>query len=76
VLSASFGSLLLDKDANTRQMGFATAVGILLASFVVSTLLVPAITTIVGEKAWWPHRCRSSTGPEEPPAELPLRQAA
>ena len=51
VLSASFSSLMLNKDMNARQVGFAMAVGILIASFVVSTLLVPAITTMVGEKA-------------------------
>jgi putative drug exporter of the RND superfamily len=32
------------------------AVGILIASMVVSTLLVPALTALVGERAWWPAR--------------------
>jgi putative drug exporter of the RND superfamily len=55
-LAAAFGSLMLYPDESTKQMGFAMAVGILLASFVVSSLLVPALTALVGEKAWWPHR--------------------
>src|SRR6266536_1860951 len=55
-LSASFGTLMLNNDTGTKQMGFGMAIGILLASFVVSTLLVPAITTLVGKAAWWPTR--------------------
>jgi len=58
-LAAAFGSLMLYPDEATKQMGFAMAIGILLASFVVSSLLVPAVTTLVGEKAWWPGRRRA-----------------
>jgi RND superfamily putative drug exporter len=35
-------------------MGFAMATGILIASFVVSSLLVPSIAMLVGRRAWWP----------------------
>ena len=38
----------------SKQMGFAMAAGILIASLVVSGLLVPAIAALVGRKAWWP----------------------
>jgi RND superfamily putative drug exporter len=76
VLAASFSTLMLDKDINSRQVGFAMTVGILIASLVVSTLLVPAITTMVGEKAWWPRRRRPLPTIEEPTVELPLRKAA
>ena len=55
-LAASFATLMLYSDTGTQQMGFGMAVGILLASFVVSTLLVPAVTTLVGSAAWWPAR--------------------
>ena len=76
VLSASFSSLMLNKDMNARQVGFAMAVGILIASFLVSTLLVPAITTMVGERAWWPRRRRPVTARDELPRERPLHEAA
>jgi RND superfamily putative drug exporter len=76
VLSASFSSLMLNKDMNARQVGFAMAVGILIASFVVSTLLVPAITTMVGEKAWWPRRRGPITECDDLPIEQPLHEAA
>jgi RND superfamily putative drug exporter len=38
------------------QIGFAVTVGIALVSFVVSLLLVPAITALLGRAAWWPGR--------------------
>jgi putative drug exporter of the RND superfamily len=54
VLASSFATLMLYHDEATKQMGFAMAVGILLASLVVSTLLVPALTALAGRRAWWP----------------------
>jgi putative drug exporter of the RND superfamily len=35
-------------------MGFAMATGILIASFVVSSLLVPSIAALVGRRPWRP----------------------
>jgi RND superfamily putative drug exporter len=52
VLASSFGTLMLESDETSREMGFAMAFGILLASLVVSTVLVPAITALVGRRAW------------------------
>jgi RND superfamily putative drug exporter len=56
VLASSFGTLLLESDAGSKQMGFAMALGIMLASLVVSSVLVPAITALAGRHAWWPGR--------------------
>jgi len=67
-LAASFGTLMLNSDTGTKQMGFGMAIGILLASFVVSTLLVPAVTTLAGDAAWWPSRAGDEP---EPDAGLP-----
>jgi putative drug exporter of the RND superfamily len=54
ILASSFGTLAIYHDQGTKQMGFAMAAGILIASFVVSSLLVPSIAALVGRKAWWP----------------------
>jgi putative drug exporter of the RND superfamily len=54
VLAASFATLLVEHDRATKETGFAMALGVLLAGFVVSTLLVPSITVLVGRRAWWP----------------------
>ena len=68
VLAMSFGSLMIYDDRATKQMGFGMAIGILFASFVVSTLLVPALTGLVGTRAWWPSRLgREPTAPPRKP---------
>lgn len=54
ILAASFGTLAIDPAPATRQMGFAMGIGILIAAFVVSTLLVPALTALAGRTAFWP----------------------
>lgn len=50
VLATSFATLMLTPDAGARQMGFAMAVGILLASLIVSSLLVPAVMALAGSR--------------------------
>jgi putative drug exporter of the RND superfamily len=67
VLATSFGTLVLEADRASRQEGFAMAVGILLASLVVSSILVPAVTALAGRRAWWPGRV---AGEHAPPARV------
>jgi putative drug exporter of the RND superfamily len=55
VLASSFGTLMLESSEVARQQGFAMAFGILLASLVVSSILVPALTALAGQRASWPH---------------------
>jgi RND superfamily putative drug exporter len=75
VLATSFASLMISNDQGTKQMGFGMAVGILFASFVVSTLLVPAMTALIGRKAWWPNRVSRDrrAGTTRTVASLPAR---
>jgi putative membrane protein len=40
------------------QIGIAVAIGVLIDTFLVRSILVPAITTLVGEWAWWPSGLR------------------
>jgi RND superfamily putative drug exporter len=72
VLATSFGSLLIYDDQGTKQTGFGMAIGILFASFVVSTLLVPALTALIGKRAWWPSQTAQRPAPtrREPLREL------
>jgi uncharacterized membrane protein YdfJ with MMPL/SSD domain len=42
--------------ADLTQMGVAVTVGIVLAAFVISVFLVPAVTALIGNRAWWPGR--------------------
>jgi putative drug exporter of the RND superfamily len=52
ILAASFASLLL--DTSLAQIGFAVALGIFLSAFVMAGLLVPALTALIGRRAFWP----------------------
>jgi len=36
------------------EIGFAVTLRILLVAFVVSLLLVPAVTALLGRASWWP----------------------
>jgi len=38
------------------QGGFVIGAGILLDTFLVRTITVPAMATLVGEANWWPSR--------------------
>ncbi|MFD0634009.1 MMPL family transporter [Catenulispora yoronensis] len=54
ILAGTFASLLLAGVALLMQLGFAVAIGIALAAFVMALFLVPALTALVGHAAWWP----------------------
>ncbi|WP_079165650.1 MMPL family transporter [Streptomyces sp. NRRL S-31] len=72
VLAGSFGSLAVNPSQSTQQIGFATALGILLSAFVLSIALVPALAALLGRRLWWPVRpdrsARRGQRPSEPGA--------
>jgi RND superfamily putative drug exporter len=55
-LAASFALLAIVPLRSFREFAFVMAVGVLIDTFVVRTLLVPALTSLLGERAWWPGR--------------------
>ena len=70
VLALSFAALAIVPLRSFRELAFAMAVGLLLDAFLVRTLLVPAVISIVGERSGWPGRrlrpidaARGWTGP-------------
>jgi RND superfamily putative drug exporter len=54
ILSGTFASLMLAGGTTLTQMGFATAFGIAVASFVMALFLTPGLTALIGHTAWWP----------------------
>ncbi len=55
-LAASFGMLAVIPLSPFRELGFVMVVGILMDAFVVRTLLVPCLLTVLGRHARWPAR--------------------
>ncbi|HEX6499164.1 MAG TPA: MMPL family transporter [Micromonosporaceae bacterium] len=60
ILAGTFASLLVSGVPLFLEIGFGVTLGILLVAFVVSILLVPATTALLGHAAWWPgHKDRA-----------------
>jgi RND superfamily putative drug exporter len=58
VLAATFAVLTVMPLVFMIGLGVAIALGIVLDTFVVRTLLVPALALDVGPRLWWPSRLR------------------
>ncbi|OBS01922.1 hypothetical protein A9W98_17495 [Mycobacterium gordonae] len=56
IFAASVGGLLFSSIGTVVQGGFVIGVGILLDTFLVRTITVPAVATLVGRASWWPAR--------------------
>ncbi len=54
ILAGTFASLMLGGNSLMMSMGFALSFGIILAAFVMSMFLTPALTALIGHRAWWP----------------------
>ncbi|MEU6164850.1 MMPL family transporter [Streptomyces tanashiensis] len=56
ILAATFAVLMTQPIRELFQFGFAMAFGILLDTFLVRPLLVPALVHLFGDHALWPAR--------------------
>jgi uncharacterized membrane protein YdfJ with MMPL/SSD domain len=61
VLAATFAALGVIPILFLAQLAFIVAFGVLLDTFVVRSLLVPAATYDLGRRIWWPSRLARST---------------
>jgi putative drug exporter of the RND superfamily len=64
IFAASMFGLLFSTIGTAVQGGFVIGVGILLDTFLVRTVTVPAIATLVGRANWWPSRLRLNRAAE------------
>jgi RND superfamily putative drug exporter len=55
-LACSFAMLAIVPIAPFREFAIAIGIGVIIDTFVVRTLLIPAALSALGEKAWWPAR--------------------
>ncbi|MEV7987363.1 MMPL family transporter [Micromonospora sp. NPDC085948] len=87
ILAGTFSSLMLAGVALLAEMGFAVAAGILISALLVSSLLVPTLTVLMGRGFWWPARLTPAgrtqpmagsdpDGPAPPAADRPAVKTA
>lgn len=70
IFASAFVALIGSSVHGLAQTGFAVAVGLLLDTFVVRTLVVPACAALLEEHNWWP--IRPSTGETDEAALSPI----
>ncbi|AYF72819.1 MMPL family transporter [Nocardia yunnanensis] len=56
ILAGTFASMMLAGNTVMSQMGFAISVGIAISAFVMAMFFTPALTALLGRRAWWPSR--------------------
>jgi RND superfamily putative drug exporter len=61
ILAGTFATLTLLPLEELVQIGATVAFGVLLDTFLVRALLIPAITYRLGDRAWWPGRTASNS---------------
>jgi RND superfamily putative drug exporter len=54
ILAGTFSVLMTLPVTFIFDLGFMVAIGILLDTFVVRTIMVPAIVELIGDRVWWP----------------------
>jgi len=66
VLAGTFSTLAVLPLVSLTEIGFTIAVGVLLDTFVVRSILVPALVLDTGDRVWWPSPLSSGRRPEPP----------
>jgi RND superfamily putative drug exporter len=69
IFAASMFGLLFSSIGVVVQGGFVIGVGILVDTFLVRTITVPAIAALLGRASWWPSRPWEQGGEAEEPEE-------
>ena len=73
VLAGTFSVLAVLPLVFLTEIGFVVAFGVLLDTFLVRSVLVPALVELIGPRVWWPSALAREederTGPEQIPVE-------
>jgi RND superfamily putative drug exporter len=59
ILAGTFSVLMTLPVTYTFDLGLMVALGILLDTFIVRTIMVPAAVELLGDKVWWPSTAQS-----------------
>jgi putative drug exporter of the RND superfamily len=65
ILAATFAVLAMLPITVLVELGTVVAFGVLVDTFIVRSMLVPAIITVVGDKSWWPSSLSRTAEPVE-----------
>src|SRR3954454_23485832 len=68
ILAGTFAVLMTLPLDILLELGFTVALGVLLDTFLVRTLMVPSIVTLVGDASWWPAKLKP---PDDEPSDAP-----
>jgi RND superfamily putative drug exporter len=76
ILAGTFSVLMTLPVWFIFNIGFLVALGILLDTFVIRTIMVPAAVELIGDRVWWPSSAKGGgSALTEGPAQ-PERQTA
>jgi RND superfamily putative drug exporter len=54
ILAGTFASLGFTGISLLVQLGGTIAIGVIIVSFVMATILVPSLSALIGRRVWWP----------------------
>lgn len=77
ILAGTFSVLMTLPVTFTFDLGLMVALGILLDTFIVRTIMVPAAVEVIGDAIWWPSTAEGGGGGlrEESDSELDAKEA-
>jgi uncharacterized membrane protein YdfJ with MMPL/SSD domain len=70
ILAGTFAGMMAGEIAFLTQLGFAVAAGVLIDTFVVRTMLDPALAMLFGRWTWWPGRVPQARAAGQTPAAV------
>jgi putative drug exporter of the RND superfamily len=76
ILAGTFSVLMTLPVSFTFDLGLMVALGILLDTFIVRTIMVPAAVEVIGDKVWWPSTALAGGRLREETGEHPLPEPA
>jgi RND superfamily putative drug exporter len=77
VLAATFGALSVLPLLFLAQMAFLVGFGVLLDTFIVRSLVVPAAVALIGDRVWWPSRmAKGRPAQDAEPPRIPASHAS
>jgi len=65
ILAGTFSVLMTLPVTFTFDLGLMVALGVLMDTFIVRTIMVPAAVEVIGDKIWWPSTAKGGGGLRE-----------